>query len=50
MEHILALTREILDLSIISKTFSRKWDLHYVVKNQIKKSIIESLSIQFEET
>ncbi|CDW78547.1 UNKNOWN [Stylonychia lemnae] len=50
MDHILSLTREILDFSLIFKNFSRKWNVKYAVKDYIKSTIIESLEFQFEES
>ena len=50
MEHMLSLTREILDFSLIYKNFSRKWNAKYSVKDESKGKIIESLDFQFEES
>jgi hypothetical protein len=50
LDFILGLTREIIDLSIIFKSFTRKWNLKFKVKDYIKKTIIENLHFDFKET
>ena len=46
----MSLAPEIIDLSIIVKTFTRKWNLKFKVKDYIRQTIIESLHFQFNET
>jgi hypothetical protein len=50
MDYILSLTREIIDISIIFKTYTRKWDLKFKVKEYIKQTIIKSLNFEFKES
>ena len=50
MDYILELTIKIVDLSIICKTYARRWNFKYKVKEFIKQTVIEALSFQFNET
>ena len=50
LEVILSLTREILDFTFILKTYTRKWNAKYRIKEYIKKSIIQQMMITSAET
>lgn len=50
MDYILSLTREFIDLGIIVKTYTRKWDLKFKVKDFVKQTVIESLNFEYKET
>lgn len=50
LDYVLGLTREIIDLAIIVKTYTRKWNFKYKVKEYIKQTVIEGLSFGFLET
>lgn len=50
LDYILDLTREIIDLSIICKTYARRANIKYKVKEFIKQSVIEALTFNFNET
>jgi hypothetical protein len=50
LDYILDMTREIVDLSVICKTYARKWNFKYKVKEFIKQTVIETLTFQFNET
>lgn len=50
MDYILSLTRELIDINIIVKTYTRKWNLKFKVKEYIKATIVESLNFEFKET
>lgn len=49
MEYVLAMTDEILDCAMITKHYGRKWDAKFSIKDQVKESVIESLSLAFQE-
>lgn len=50
LDYVLSMTREIIDLSIICKTYARKWNIKYKVKEYIKQTVLESLTFTFQET
>ena len=50
MDYILSLTREIIDISIIFKTFTRKWNFKYRVKEYIKATVVERMDFAFKES
>lgn len=50
MDLVLSMTREILDLTFIIKTYTRKWNAKFRIKELIRKSMIESMIFTFQET
>lgn len=48
LDHILGLTRELIDLSIILKTYTRKWAFKY--RGKERQTIIDSVNFAFNET
>ena len=50
LDYFLSLTREIMDLTMIIKTYTRKWNFKYKVKEFIKQSFIDTLNFAFNES
>ena len=44
------MTREIIDLTVICKTYARKWSIKYKVKDYLKQTVVESVNFTSEET
>ena len=44
------MTREIIDLNVICKTYARKWNIKYKVKDYLKQTVVESVNFTSEET
>jgi hypothetical protein len=49
-DYMLEITREIVDLSVICKTYTRKWNFKYKVKEYVKQTVVDSLNFTFQET
>lgn len=50
LDYLLSLAPEFIDLGVITKTYSRKWNLKYRVKDFIRKNIIERMHFNFTES
>ena len=49
LELVLDMTKDVVDMAIISKTFTRRWKEEYAVKDNHKQTIIDCLSLDISE-